>query len=60
MIRVNARSLFCYLASHYLKASITDLARVVGMAPSAISYAVARGQRIAEERDAFVKELLKY
>jgi putative transposase len=48
--RVIARSLFCYLAVSYLKTSGTDLARLLGMAPSAISYAVTRGKKIAEER----------
>lgn len=48
---VEARSLFCFLAVHYLGTSITDLARLTGMAPSAISYAVTRGKKIAEEKD---------
>lgn len=56
---VEARSLFCFLASHYLGTSITDLARITSMAPSAISYAVIRGKKIAEEKELpFLKELL--
>jgi DNA-binding transcriptional LysR family regulator len=47
---VEARSLFCWIAVHDLNASVTDLARMLGMAPSAISYAVRRGKMIAEEK----------
>jgi hypothetical protein len=50
IIRVEARSFFCYLAVHYLSTSVTDIARLLGMAPSAISYAVTRGKGVAEER----------
>jgi hypothetical protein len=49
-IRVEARSLFCYLAAHDLGNSVTDLTRLLGMAPSSVSYAVTRGKRIAEEK----------
>ncbi len=57
--RVKARSLFCYIAVQKIKASVTDLARLLGMAPSAISYAVTRGKSIAEETGFQVgKELL--
>jgi len=49
--RVEARSLFCYIASHELGTSVTDLARLTGMTPSAISYAVGRGSKIAEEKN---------
>ena len=56
---VQARDLFCYLAVHYLNASVTDIARLVGMAPSAISYAVARGKGlVGEEALKMVSELL--
>lgn len=47
-LRVEARSLFCYVADHDLRVSITDLARLLGMTVSAISYAVRRGRNIAE------------
>jgi putative transposase len=57
--RVTARSLFCYLAASRLRTSITDLARLIGMAPSAISYAVTRGKAIAEELNFVDEELLK-
>jgi REP element-mobilizing transposase RayT len=58
---VEARSLFCYLAVQYLGTSTTDLARLLGMVPSAISYAVKRGKRIAEEKGSLVVgELLNY
>jgi putative transposase len=57
-LRVEARSLLCYLAVRDLKRSVTDLARVLGMTPSAISYAVARGKRIADEKRLRLEELL--
>lgn len=44
-------SLFCYLAVSFLGTSVTDIARLVGMAPSAMSYAVTRGKKTAEEKD---------
>ena len=57
--RVDARSLFCYICVRQLKAPVIDLARLLGMAPSAISYAVTRGKRIAEEKGFRIgKELL--
>jgi len=34
-----------------LGASVTDLTRLTGLTPSAISYAVARGRKISEERN---------
>ena len=49
--RVEARSLFCYVASHELGMSVTDLARLIGMTPSAMTYAVRRGRNIAKEKD---------
>ncbi len=49
--KAEARSLFCYIASQELGTSVTDLARLTGMTPSAISYAVARGRKIAEEKN---------
>ncbi len=56
---VEARSLFCFLTVHYLGTTITDLARLTGMAPSAISYAVIRGKKTAEEKELpFLKEIL--
>jgi REP element-mobilizing transposase RayT len=59
-IVVEARSLFCHIAVRYLKATVTEVARLVGMAPSAISYSVIRGKKIAEEKGAqVIEELLK-
>jgi putative transposase len=59
--RVEARSLFCYIAVHDLNASVTELARLLGMAPSAVSYAVTRGKKIAEKKELqLTKELLNY
>ncbi len=48
--RVEARSLFCYVASRDLGISVTDLARLIGMTPSAVTCAVERGKRIAIEK----------
>jgi REP element-mobilizing transposase RayT len=56
---VEARSLFCFLSAHYLGTTITDLARLTGMAPSAISYSVSRGMKTAEEKKLpFLEEIL--
>lgn len=49
--RVEARSLFCYIASHELGISVTDLAKRIGMTPSAITYAVERGKKIAKRKN---------
>jgi putative transposase len=46
--QVEARDLFCYVAVHELRAPVTDLARLIGMTPSAISYATMRGKVIAD------------
>jgi hypothetical protein len=52
------KKLFCYLAVSFLGTSTTDIARLVGMAPSAISYAVTRRKKTAEEKDfQLLKEL---
>lgn len=58
--RVGARSLFCYVAVSDLCISITELAPLLGMSPSAISYAVGRGKKIAEKKASqpLEKELL--
>jgi len=48
---VEARSLFCFIAAHCLGTTITDCARLTGMVPSAISYAVIWGKKIAEEKE---------
>jgi hypothetical protein len=49
--RVEARSLFCHIASRNLGVCVTDLARLPGMTPSAVTYAVRRGRKTAEEKD---------
>jgi putative transposase len=49
-LRVEARSLFCYVAAHNLRISVTALARRLGMAASSISYAVRRGKAITEKK----------
>jgi hypothetical protein len=48
--RGEARSLFCCVCVRQLKTPVVDLARLLGMAPSTVSYAVTRGKRIAEEK----------
>jgi len=47
---VEARSLLCYWAVSELGMGITELARVLGMTPSAVGYAVGRGKSTAEEK----------
>lgn len=49
-LRVEARSLFCHVAVHDLRVSVTDLARFLNMAASSVSYSVRRGKRIAEDK----------
>jgi hypothetical protein len=46
--RVEARSLLCYWAVRELGMTGADLARSFRMAPSAVSYAVKRGEALAE------------
>ena len=45
--RVDARSLVCYWAVRELGMTLTELAKVPAMCPSAVSYAVKRGEIIA-------------
>jgi hypothetical protein len=57
---VEARSVFCHIVVRDLDTTVTELARLVGMTPSAISYAVMRGKKIAEEKGLqAMKELLR-
>lgn len=49
--RVPARSLLCYWAVRELGMSLTELAGRLGMSPSAVAYAVARGEVIARENN---------
>jgi len=49
--RVEARSLLCYWAVRELGMTLTKLARLFVMSPSAISYSVRRGETIAEENN---------
>ena len=47
--RVEARSFLCYWAVRELGMTLTELARLFVMSPSAIGYSVHRGETIAEE-----------
>lgn len=49
--KVDARSLFCYWVVRELGMSLTELARYFGMSPSAVSYAVERGEIIATDNN---------
>lgn len=49
--RVDARSLVCYWAVRELGIALTELARNFAMSPSAISYAVERGEVIATDNN---------
>lgn len=48
--RVEARSLYCYIMSRELGITVTQLAREIGMTPSAMTYAVERGKVIAQRK----------
>jgi putative transposase len=50
MKQVEARSLLCYWAVGEWGMGLTELARVFGMTPSAVGYAVRRGKGIADEK----------
>jgi REP element-mobilizing transposase RayT len=47
--RVRARSLYCYWAVRELGITMTELSRFFGIAGSAVSQAVARGEKLADE-----------
>lgn len=47
--RVRARDLFCIWAVRDLGFSLTELARLLGMSPPGMGYAVQRGEAIARE-----------
>ena len=49
-LRVQARSLVCYWAVSELGISATEVGRRLGLSQSAVSRAVPRGQKIADER----------
>jgi chromosomal replication initiation ATPase DnaA len=49
--RVDARSLVCYWAVRELGMALTHLARDLAMSPSAVSYAVERGEVIASDNN---------
>jgi hypothetical protein len=46
---VQARSLFCFWAARELGLSLTGLARLLGLSPPGVGYAVQRGEAIARE-----------
>jgi len=48
--QVEARSLLCYWAVSELGMGVTELARAIGMTPSAVGYAVSRGKGTAEAK----------
>ena len=49
--RVEARDLLCYWSAMELGISMADLAKMLGMTISAVSYAVQRGEKTAKEGD---------
>lgn len=49
--KVEARSLLCYWAVRELGMSLTALAKLLSMTPSAISYAVVRGEALAKHNN---------
>ena len=46
--RVEARNVLCFWAARELGISLTELARLFEISPSAVSYAVAKGEAIAK------------
>jgi len=56
LLRLEAYSII--LPSMILSATVTDVAKLVGMASSAISYAVMRGKKIAEKKGLQITEEL--
>jgi chromosomal replication initiation ATPase DnaA len=53
--RVRARSLYCYLAARELGISQIHLSKQLKLSPTAITFAVKRGERLAREMN-FVLE----
>jgi len=49
MDRVRARDLICYWSTIELGISMADLAKRFGITPGAVSYAVKRGEKVANE-----------
>lgn len=49
--RVEARSLLCFWAVRELGVSLVEMSSLLGLTPSAISYAVIRGETLAKERN---------
>lgn len=49
--RVHARSLFCYWAARELGISQTELSRLLGISPAAVTQSVKRGEALARERE---------
>jgi hypothetical protein len=47
--RVQARSLFCYLACRQLEISMAALCRKLNISESAVSLSVKRGEKLAQE-----------
>lgn len=54
--RVEARSLVCYWAAREIGLSLTELAKTIGISPSAVSYAIERGEKIASEKNYKIME----
>ena len=50
-LRVQARSLVCYWAVSELGISATEVGRRLGLSQSAVSRAVPRGRKLADERE---------
>lgn len=47
---VRAGIVFCHIASRDFGVSVTDLARLLGMTPSAVIFAVRRGGKTAGQK----------
>ncbi len=50
-LRVESRNLFCYWCARELGVPLAEIASVLEMSPSSVSYAVERGEKIAEQNN---------
>jgi hypothetical protein len=56
-VKVESRNLFCFWCTRELGMTITEMARILEMSPSSVSYAVDRGEKIASQNNyALIKQ----
>ena len=58
-VKAEARGLFCYWAVRELGYGLTEIGKRLGMTqPDDVGYAVKRGERIADQNDLLIDELI--